>query len=307
LADNRAIHNFAEYVSGFIQGFLVGIPVKTTHKEETTEEQLREINRLNDADEHNSEIVLDQSIFGRAYELLYRCKNDKVRFSISNVLETFVIYDDTVERNPIAGVRYIYNKFSEETTVYLYTDNKIYTYLLGTDNKLTLIDDDIHSFGGVPLIEYENSRFRRGDFEKVLTLIDLYDEAQSDTANYMTDLNDAMLKITGNVRIDEEKAKRMKEFNILVLELDPSSDNNSQADADYIYKKYDVQGTERYKDRVKNDIHMFTYTPNMDDESFSRNQSGEALKYKLFGLEQKRATKERNLKRSLRDRYRMIN
>src|SRR5699024_5470911 len=45
----------------------------------------------------------------------------------------------------------------------------------------------------------------------------------------------------------------------------------------------------------------------MDDESFSRNQSGEALKYKLFGLEQKRATKERHLKRSLRDRYRMIN
>src|SRR5699024_11777331 len=61
LADNRAIHNFAEYVSGFIQGFLVGIPVKRTYHKEETEEQLREINRLNDADEHNSEIVLDQS------------------------------------------------------------------------------------------------------------------------------------------------------------------------------------------------------------------------------------------------------
>ena len=33
------------------------------------------------------------------------------------------------------------------------------------------------------------------DFEKVIPLIDLYDNAQSDTANYMSDLNDAMLLV----------------------------------------------------------------------------------------------------------------
>lgn len=307
LADNRAVHNFAEYVSGFIQGYLVGIPIKTVYPVDEIEDQIREINRINDADEHNSELVLDQSIFGRAYELLYRCQDDKVKFSVSDVLETFVIYDDTVEQKPIAGVRYIYNRFSEETTVYVYTKSKIYEFNLGNDYKLTLIDESVHAFNGVPIIEYSNNRFRRGDFEKVLSLIDLYDEAQSDTANYMTDFNDAMLKITGNVDIDEDGAKRMKEHNIILLQTKPSVEGNSNADADYIYKKYDVQGTEKYKDRIKNDIHMFTYTPNMDDESFARNQSGEALKYKLFGLEQKRATKERMFKKSLRDRYRMIN
>lgn len=60
LADNRASHGFAEYVSGFIQGYLVGIPIKTGYPDENTEEQIREINRMNDADEHNSELVLDQ-------------------------------------------------------------------------------------------------------------------------------------------------------------------------------------------------------------------------------------------------------
>ena len=39
-----------------------------------------------------------------------------------------------------------------------------------------------------------------------LFLIDLYDEAQSDTANYMSDLNDAMLLIKGNVDLNEEVA-----------------------------------------------------------------------------------------------------
>ncbi len=45
LADNRATHNFAEYVSQFIQGYMVGVPLKTTYPEDKTEKKLKEINR----------------------------------------------------------------------------------------------------------------------------------------------------------------------------------------------------------------------------------------------------------------------
>lgn len=308
LADHRATHGFGEYVSSFIQGYLVGIPIKTTYPIDDVDDKIKEINRLNDADEHNSELVLDQSIYGRAYELLYRNKRDETRFTILDVLETFVIYEDTVEMDPIAGVRYVYNKFEDETEVYLYTDNKIITYKLGNDYKLTKVKEDIHSFEGVPIIEYSNNRFRKGDFERVINLIDLYDEAQSDTSNYMTDLNDAMLKIVGNLEIDVDMAKDMKESNILMLQTENLGEGHTpNADAEYIYKQYDVSGTEAYKNRVANDIHMFTSTPNMNDDNFGGVQSGESMKYKLFGLEQKRATKERLFKKSLRNRYRLIN
>ena len=308
LADHRAIHAFGEYVSNFMQGYMVGIPLKTTYPVDEIDEKLREINRTNDADEHNSDLVLDQSIYGRAYELLYRNAKDEIRFAVSDVLETFVIYDDTVEMNPIAGVRYIESQFKEDTTVYLYTEGKLTTYSMGDDYKLNYVEDKDNPFKDVPIIEYENNKSRMGDFERVLSLIDLYDEGQSDTSNYMSDFNDAMLKIVGNLDIDVKTAKDMKKHNLLFLQTEPSVDGRqSQADADYIYKKYDVQGTESYKDRIKNDIHMFTHTPNTDDEKFAGNQSGEALKYKLFGLELKRSTKERLFKKSLRNRYRLIN
>lgn len=311
LADHRATHNFAKYVSQFIQGYMVGVPLKTSHKDEEINEKLRDINRINDADEHNSELVLNQSIYGRAYELLYRNKNDKTRFTVLDVKETFVIYDDTVEINPIAGVRYFNNKFNDDTlNVYLYTESKIYHYITKDQHsyKLTLEKEEEHFFNGVPIIEYMNNKFRQGDFEDVLNLIDLYDAAQSDTANYMTDFNDAMLKIIGNLDIDVETAQKMKDHNILLLQTEPGTDGRaSQADADYIYKKYDVQGTEAYKDRLAADIHKFTNTPNMNDEHFSGTQSGESMKYKLFGLEQVRSIKERLFKKALRDRYRLIN
>ena len=49
-----------------------------------------------------------------------------------------------------------------------------------------------------------------GDFEKVIPLIDLYDNAQSDTANYMSDLNDAMLLVIGNMELDSNTAQLQK-------------------------------------------------------------------------------------------------
>src|SRR5690625_2358651 len=85
LADNRATHNFAKYVSQFIQGYLMGVPLKTSYPDERVDELIRDINRDNDADEHNSELVLDQSIYGRAYELLYRDSEDITRFTVLDV------------------------------------------------------------------------------------------------------------------------------------------------------------------------------------------------------------------------------
>lgn len=309
LADNRATHNFAAYVSQFIQGYMVGNPLKTVHPIEDVDEQLKDINRDNDADAHNSDLVLDLSIYGRAYELLYRNQKDESRFTLVNPLESFVIYDDTVEAKPIAGVRYITNRFKDDVTqVFVYTAERIHTYTMAHDGSLRYEEDKEHYFQGVPIIEYSNNRFRQGDYETVLSLIDLYDAAQSDIANYMQDLNDAMLVIVGDLDIDVESAKKQKEANLLMLQTEMNAEGRtSNASADYIYKKYDVAGTEAYKERLEQDIHKFTCTPEMNDSNFSGVQSGEAMKYKLFGLEQKRANKERLFKRSLRERYRLLN
>lgn len=311
VADHRATHNFAKYISQFIQGYMVGVPLKTSYSsDEAINEQLRDINRESDADEHNSELVLDCSIYGRAYELLYRTDKDVTRFTISDVRETFVIYDTTIEMNPIAAVRYIQNKFDDDSTVvYLYSKENIYTYELKsvTDTEYGEPEQQPNYFKGLPIIEYQNNKFRQGDFEDVLSMIDLYDESQSDTANYMTDFNDAMLLITGDVDLDVEGAKKMKESNILMLKPGDAEAGANSVSAQYLIKQYDVSGTEAYKTRLFDNILLVATIPNLLDSNFSGNQTGEALKMKLFGLSQKRAIKERLFKKSLRDRYRLIN
>ena len=81
-------------------------------------------------------------------------------------------------------------------------------------NLLTKLEErrpaEPHSFGKVTITEFSNNEKRRGDFEKVIPLIDLYDNAQSDTANYMSDLNDAMLLVVGNMELDSNTAQLQK-------------------------------------------------------------------------------------------------
>src|SRR5690625_3466590 len=47
-ADHRATHNFAKYVSQFIQGYMMGIPLKTQYPDnENIDSQIRDINIVN--------------------------------------------------------------------------------------------------------------------------------------------------------------------------------------------------------------------------------------------------------------------
>lgn len=316
LADKRITSNFGRYVSEFIQGFMVGEPVKLSltgeDEDGKTIEYITKVNNTNHVDEVNSDIALDQSIFGRAYELVYRANNRtgkvSTKFIDLDVLTTFVIYDTTVDRNPIGAVRYIKHRFSEEELVHLYTADDLITYKL-EQGVLSKKKEEAHHFGEVPIIECENNKFREGDFENVIRYIDAYDSALSDTANYMEDLNDAMLKVAGDVDLTVEESEQMKDSNIILAR--PNKDSEGRVsptpDVDYIYKKYDVQGSEAYKTRLADDILKFTSMPDLTNhKASSGGDSASAMRMRVFGLKQKRGPKVQMFKKFLFNRYELI-
>ncbi|MFG0929512.1 phage portal protein [Staphylococcus sp. 231237_7MaSpsaltlick] len=308
-ADHRAVHNFAKYISQFIVGYLTGNPLTFAHDDEDTQQAIYELNDANDADAVNSDIALDLSIYGRAYEIVFRDENEQDRFLTLDPKNTFVIYNYDIDKKIVAGVRYYDTVDAEGYTtnhIDVYTATHLHSYTI-RKGELNSVQDIEHHYNDVPIIEYLNNKFKQGDFENVLSLIDLYDAAQSDTANYMTDTNDAMLAVVGNVEMDGEDAQKFKDANMIHVKPEMNA-NGSEGNADvkYIYKQYDVQGSEAYKTRLQNDIHKFTNTPDLTDENFTGAQSGEAMKYKLFGLEQARAVKERLFKKGLAKRYKLL-
>lgn len=308
-ADHRAVHNFAKYISQFIVGYLTGNPLTFTHDDKNTQQAIYDLNDLNDADAVNSDIALDLSIYGRAYEIVFRDEYGRDRFLTLDPKNTFAVYSHDIDKKIIAGVRY-YDTVDAEgykiSHIEVYTATHLHTYVI-RNGELNSTEAIEHHYNDVPIIEYLNNKFKQGDFENVLSLIDLYDSAQSDTANYMTDTNDAMLAVVGNVEMDGDDAQKFKDANMIHVKPEMNANGGEgKADVKYIYKQYDVQGSEAYKTRLQNDIHKFTNTPDLTDENFTGTQSGEAMKYKLFGLEQARAVKERLFKKGLSKRYKLL-
>jgi phage portal protein, SPP1 family len=322
MADTRIIHNFGKSISVFKQGYLVGKPIQVEYddgeEDSETDEVLKEIAKVNSFHDLNRMLVLDLSKVGRAYDLVYRSMEDVTKVKRLDPLNTFVIYDNTLEDKMLAGVRYYSVGLSDNKKHFIdvYVKDVIYKCQM-IEGVITELAIEPHMFNDVPITEYLNTAEGMGDYESELSLIDSYDAVQSDTANYMTDTSDAILAIFGQVAFpDDVLGDNKKQIEYMrkmrrarLLQLKPSVDINGtegKVDAKYLYKQYDVNGVESYKKRIVNDIHKYTNTPDMTDTNFSGIQSGEAMKYKLFGLEQARVDTQSLFEKSLRRRYQLI-
>ena len=313
-ADHRVAHNFAKVINVFDVGYNTGVPIKKVSDIDQVNEIIKEYDDENDIEALDSELWRDMKKYGRAYELQYRNEKDQDRSVISNVFETFVCYGTDVERTPLFAVRYPRYRIGtqERVKVFVYTDTEVIIYKTCEMSALKLEEEDreTHEWGEVPVTEYSPDRYRMGGYEDVIPQIDAYDAAQSDTANYMTDLNEATLVITGDLNLQKYTVKElveMKKANLLLL----SSGNHpvgrrEQTDAQYVYKQYDVTGAEAYKDRLQKDIHKISMVPDLTDEAFAGTQSGEAMKYKLFGFQQIAKSGQRGFKKGLMRRYRLL-
>lgn len=312
-ADYRVRHKWGDYISSFATSYVIGNPVTVGILEGADDSQLdtiKEIEWQNDINALNSDLAFDASVYGRAYEYHFRDKDNVDRVVLISPLEMFVIRDLTVEQNIIAAVHLPI--YADKVNMTVYTKDKVITYKSSSTSAVRLVEegDNKHNYNDVPVVEWWNNRFRMGDFESEISLIDDYDAGQSDTANYMSDLNDALLVIKGDLEaigVDAATAAKMKEANTLLLQTGVSTTGQqTTADAGYIYKQYDVSGTEAYKERLANDIHRFSRIPNLDDDRFNSTSAGIALLYKMIGLEQVRKDKETYFTKALRRRYELI-
>ena len=314
-ADHRVSHNWGGYISNYITGYLMSKPITIGTKavDDDEEEALApifEVNDSNDIDSLNFELGFDASRYGRAFELHYRKEDGSDVVSIIDPKDIFVIRSSDVSKDIIGAVHVpIYNDLVYMT---IYTASHVIKYEPTNQDSPTFVEQSrkVNLYKDVPVVEWWNNRFRQGDFETEIPLIDAYDSAQSDTANYMSDLNDALLVIKGDFEsagIDGNDLINMKSANILALE--SGTDVNGKQttmDAGYIYKQYDVAGTEAYKTRLVNDIYKLSHVPNLDDDRFNANNSGVALQYKMIGLEQIKSIKESFYSKALRRRYELI-
>ena len=309
---NRLSHPYCQYITNTAVGYFLGKPVTYQTEDNKLLESLTDMFRYNDEADNNTTLAKMASMYGYAYEIMYIDKYAKPRFKAIDPAELIVCYDNTLEENIVLAIRYYDEEVGEDeviTRLEIYTkpiqneqgqvvgNGKLIKGIL-KDNAVALEEEKDCYFDDIPINVYVNNDELYGDFERVLNLIDAYDQTQSDTANDFELFTNCMLVVNGEL-IDDEQAQNLSDINVIQF-------LNSDSDAKYLIKNIQDTALENYKNRLNEDIHRFSFVPNMADENFSNNASGVAMKFKLMGLENLISVKEAKFKKGLMKRIELL-
>lgn len=302
IPNHKIVANHAKYIVDIATGFLVGNPIAYSGSQ--VDKILDEYSRM-DIISHDTELEKDLSVFGIGYELMYLAPVDEgdteIRIKSIDPRGIFVVTDDTVDKNPLFGVHYQQRfKLDGSLNYYLinvYTEDKIYTYHAKglSKGQMTLFEESEHYFGAVPVVEYRNNEERQGDFEQQISQFDAYNLLQSDRINESEQRVNSILFIKGFT---------LGEDNLTHDSIIETTEKDS--DLKWLIKEIKEADNEVLRQSLLDDIHKFSYIPSMTDEHFAGNVSGEAMKYKLFGLLQLLSIKTRYMSKSLRKRLELM-
>lgn len=297
--DNRIVANYAKYIVDTLNGFFVGVPIKTAHEEEEVNDYIEFVGKFNNQDDNNSELSKLCSIYGHAFEMLFIDAEGDLGITYINPMEAFVIYDNSIVGNPIYGIRYyesiageLEGSYSDSDTIYYFNENE--------DGDLVFGEEVPHVFGSVPIYEYVENEEKIGAFESVVTIINAYNKALSEKANDVDYFADAYLKILG-AKLKKKGLTAIHSNRIINM----SGENSDKIVVEFMEKPSADVTQENLINRLEGLIFQISMVLNINDKNFGT-QSGIALKHKLQSMENLAMTKERKFVSGLNRRYKMI-
>ena len=301
--NNKITNSFSRLITEQITSMFLSIPVKYTSDNKEALLQLQVINEMNQEKHHTFILAKNASIYGASYEVLYMDERAEVRYAVLPSTEVIPVYTAGLGNDTLIGaVRYYTIESLLDSTldidvIEIYDAYSIKTYN-GTNGVIKLVKEVPHYFREVPINVYQANDDQLGDSEGVLTLIDAYDSALSNTANTFDFFADSYLVLTNAMDTEPEEFSRMSQERILLL-----PENGT---AEFLNKQTDANSLADYMNRLKENVFKFSYIVDLDNATFGNDVSGVALKYRLQMLEGVCASRERLFTQAINRRNQMI-
>ena len=260
---NHVITNYCKIIADTYSGYICGKPVSYTSNQPI--DDIQECINYNDSAAEDMLWCSNALIYGVAYELQWIDKYSQVRYSQVSPLNSFAVYDNTLDSELLYFVRWYKTDNFNESDIYnieVYSANDIKTYEThGLGGALKLIKEEAHYFGDVPV--------------SVFNLNDAYNELQSSEIDDYNAFVDAFLTLEG-VDAENDDIAAMKENRVLILPVGSK--------AEWLTKNTNDTQITNMLENIKKNIFKVSACPDMADETFLA-QSGTALAYKLVGFE----------------------
>lgn len=213
--NNKLVENRANEIVSFKVGYLMGEPIQYVNRSgnETATEGINRLNEFVFAENKSTkdkEIADWFTICGTAFRMVIPDalgdEPDEAPFEIYTLdpRDAFVVYFNGLGNKPVMGVKYIVKE--DGTIVYsVYTD-KMYFEVAGD----SIVKEQPHSLGSIPIIEYPANSARLGAFEIVLSLLDSINEIGSNRLDGIEQFIQSLLMFKG-VDVDADDFDTLRE------------------------------------------------------------------------------------------------
>lgn len=306
MPDNRLVVNFAKYIVDTYNGYFIGIPIKIKNENDNVTVAMQEFIKRSDLNDNFAELSKLCAIYGNAYAYMYQGRDGKSYMTYNSPLDMFVIYDDTIQQEPIAAVRFwtVQRKDATYTKaeVFALSDNGVTKFNYDDNGGAHLEEDeswDGDIYQDLPIIEFVENDDRMCVFQHVKTLINQFNKALSEKANDVEYFANAYLKILG-AKVENGTMSVMQANRVI----NATGVGAQNVEIDFIAKP-DADGTaEHLLDRLMDLIFIIAMVANTTDDTYG-NASGTALEFKLQDMRNMSIAKERKFTSSLREVFKL--
>ena len=280
---------FPRYITEVHTGYFLGIPPALAYGEAAAGERYAALSRDLDLPHLYFDLGRDLSICGAGFALVW-AERSGVRVCRCDPCDCFAIRSGDAGAPLLAAVRLLAGGKGETRGV-LYTAERLIPFVWdGTGVTLGTTEENLlHT---IPLLPFYNNCQGMGDFEMVTGLVDAYNVLLSGALDDMQSVANAFLALYGMQGTTQKDIDNANRTRILSL--------SEGGRAEFVVKNLNHEALGQLETNLRRSILQLSMTPDLCDEHFAGNSSGVALQYKLWGIEQVRAAKERTFTDGLR-------
>lgn len=316
---NYSIHiGVASYITDVQTGYFLGRGVEYDWKEKIdTDGNINEPNEFKDVltkifannyePEENYAIANDMSCYGIAFEVVMIDDavtssdiTSKLKFTKLDPEETFLVTDNSVLHRPVCVIN-MYPSSEIRGVIrwrgYVYTPEQIIPFDLN-GAAVELKEPIDHQFKDIPVVIFKNNYDEIGDYEPVQDQLDALALTFSNETDDLQSIANAILAIYGAMATDDKQIDLINKNKVAKLP--------AEGKMEFIVKNVNIDAVKHHIDQNLDLIYQISKTPDLTDDKFSGQQSGVAMQYKLWGIEQCRCTKVRYFRRALYQRIKLL-
>ena len=297
--------NMAKYIIDVATAYAFGNPIKYTTDEENAKDILDRIQYVHkncNVAELDFQQGGDMATYGVSYQLVMAVGEgaieDRIIFKHLNPLQTFYVVDNTILETPVCGVYFYSYKENniDKTKIYVY-DKDFLTIFVEKGGVITQESQEFHNMGYIPIIQCLNNDDAFSDIQCVTDLLDSLSLAVSNNTDNLQSIANAILAISGGT-LNEAQIKDINEYKVANLPVG--------AVMQWVIKNVDPTAEQQQVDNLLNFIFQISQVPDLTDDAFGGNQSGVAMQYKLWGLDQLWVTKTTKYKKAIVQRLKIL-